>query len=63
MLRSVHPRSKLCVGILFNMRKFASERFLPVNGCAWAEHRRSVYGIGFSKQFISKRGGGPMWYA
>jgi len=28
-----------------------------------SERRRSAYGIGFSKQFISKRGGGPIWYA
>ena len=28
-----------------------------------SERRQSAYGIGFSKQFISKRGGGPIWYA
>ncbi|MFP3434532.1 hypothetical protein SB781_32740, partial [Paraburkholderia sp. SIMBA_061] len=28
-----------------------------------SERSRSTYGIGFSRQFISKRGGGPIWYA
>ncbi|WP_125345775.1 hypothetical protein [Burkholderia cenocepacia] len=28
-----------------------------------SERRKSEFGIGFSKQFIATRGGGPIWYA
>jgi hypothetical protein len=28
-----------------------------------SERRKSEFGMGFSKEFISKRGGGPVWYA
>jgi hypothetical protein len=28
-----------------------------------SERRKSAFGIGFSKQFIAQRGGGPVWYA
>lgn len=28
-----------------------------------SERRQSAYGIGFSRKFISVRGGGPIWYA